>query len=354
VSIAGETNAGKTTLANFLIEAQLLATDVLPNTPCPALVRFGDTACVQEHRVSGEAVMHSMADLHRLRQAGARLIEVFLPSAVLRTMEILDWPGLRSGQLPEEQRQLWDTADVVLWCTVGTQAWKASEEATWRALSVPPARALLVVTNRDLISPAHAGDVLGRLDRETSGLFSATAAIATPLAISARNPRGQITDEHDWKATGAQDFMKKLMERIHSALVSRAPSAPVPAHAANGVIPARPPKAAAIAAPAFTTAKTQILAELSDEHDTARQSAIILSGLKFYLEDKLHPWLMENSTVRDDVDAATALFPRTPEDIETVLAPQPGTSPITPAAIVNQIEAELNEAFQRSHPRPER
>ena len=78
--------------------------------------------------------------------AGIEYIELGLPSALLRSVEIVDFPA---GRMDVAGLGM----DAAIWTTVATQAWRESERARW--LEVPPAvraRSLLAVTFCDLIA----------------------------------------------------------------------------------------------------------------------------------------------------------------------------------------------------------
>ena len=226
IVLTGEVNSGKTTLANFLLQAELLAVDIVPNTLCPTLLRFGDTAHLRVHRADGAVALRSLADLHRVGSERVQFIEVYLPSAVLRAIEILDLPGFVSLADAEAKRQWVAAADVQIWCTAATQAWKASEQAKWQSLGCPRNGALLVLTYRDLLPRQQLGEVGERMSRETQRFFSQWTAISTSQAIAARNPRGEIVREDLWRSTGVEDFIKKLKDLLHGAMTRGGVSLP--------------------------------------------------------------------------------------------------------------------------------
>ncbi len=241
VVLAGEANSGKTTLVNFLLQAQLLIADIVPNTPCPTLLRFGETAHLRVYGPDGAAAVRSIADLHRLGRERVDFVEVYLPSTVLRKMEILDLPGFASKADAEAKRHWVSAADIPIWCTPATQAWKASEQAMWLALAPPKNLSFLVLTHRDLLSDKQLSEVAERMSRETQRYFSHWTAIATAEAIAARNPRGQIVRKDIWPSTGVEDFMKKLMDLLQSVMTQRQdPQPPSRGNAVGSADPGMP------------------------------------------------------------------------------------------------------------------
>src|SRR5262249_22220254 len=155
---------------------------IVPNTMCPTLLRFGETAQVRVYRNDGSSIVRSIAELHRAGQRGAQALEVLLPSAVLRRMEILDLPGFRSLEEAAGNFQWGAGADIYLWCTLATQAWKASEQAIWKSLALPKEFSCLVLTHRDLLSKDQLGDVTGRIEQESHRYFRYWTAVSTPAA----------------------------------------------------------------------------------------------------------------------------------------------------------------------------
>lgn len=342
VVLAGEANSGKTTLANFLLQAQLLIADIVPNTPCPTLLRFGETAHLRVHRTDGSEALRSLADLHRAGREQAHFIEVYLPSAVLRTMEILDLPGFASRAQAEAQSHWVTAADIQIWCTVATQAWKASEQAMWLSLAAPRNFSFLAVTHRDLLSASQLSDVSSRMSRETQRFFSHWTAIATPEAIAARNPRGQIVRKDVWTSTGVEEFMKNLMHLLQGVMMGR-PDAPTPR---GNTVPAAnsPPSQHPLAS--FAQVRRRILHAL-DRQQTAQDAATMMAEeLGAYSRTILMPWIAANGA-SSEAARIEGFIPGSDTEIMEYLTPPAGHSPpATPVKILKQIEAELTEALQ--------
>jgi hypothetical protein len=79
---------------------------------------------------------------------------VGLPSALLRSVEILDFPGSANVLLPAaSQDHAGYGMDGAIWTTVATQAWRESERAHWLALpKTIRSRSVLAVTFCDVIA----------------------------------------------------------------------------------------------------------------------------------------------------------------------------------------------------------
>ena len=163
IAILGETNSGKSSLANLLAGIWALPTHPVETTRLPGLLKYAPALSVTAVRGNGERIeiplggnIAEAVDAHRYDgglsrdgsggPAGIEYIELGLPSALLRSVEIVDFPA---GRMDVAGLGM----DAAIWTTVATQAWRESERARW--LEVPPAvraRSLLAVTFCDLIA----------------------------------------------------------------------------------------------------------------------------------------------------------------------------------------------------------
>jgi energy-coupling factor transporter ATP-binding protein EcfA2 len=196
VAITGEFNSGKSSLANLMVGIDSLPTAVVSNSRIPTLLYYAERPeifAVLSHSVR----MPIRADRPMQANSAVRL-EVGLPSARLKTAQIIDLPGLADPQFDDGAAELAPhNVDAVLWCTIATQAWKESERLAWRRISTRlRRRGVLVVTHRDLLRDRQdEAKVLLRL-HDTAGpefqdiVMLSTLAGAEPALI------GLPDDEH--------------------------------------------------------------------------------------------------------------------------------------------------------------
>jgi hypothetical protein len=220
VAIVGEFNSGKSSLANLLARTESLPTAVVSNTRFPTLLHYSDEPEIWAVDRRGKR-QWLRADQRTLPASIFRL-EVGLPTRRLRTVQILDLPGLADPRLGSAV----DIADHgvhgVLWCTMSTQAWKESERIAWAGL---PARlracALLVSTHADLLQGPHDADKLSqRLRSEGAGLFQDIVLVSTLDALKLLRGRQQGRAEDAWKATGAE-ALEGALQQLFSSLRDR-------------------------------------------------------------------------------------------------------------------------------------
>ncbi len=192
IGILGESNSGKSSLANLLVGVSTLPALPVANTRLPTLLMYARAPFVVGLYETGERVALSASE--RYPQGILKRLEVGLPSNLLRSVEILDFPGAANVLLPISRQ---DPAaygiDAAIWTTAATQAWRESERAHW--LELPRAirsRGLLAVTFCDMI----AGDqdlkrLRARLENSASPHFRGISFVAPgeedPAAAASRN-----------------------------------------------------------------------------------------------------------------------------------------------------------------------
>lgn len=342
VVLAGETNSGKTTLANLLLQDQLLAVDIVPNTACPTLLRFGETPHLRAHQADGSAGIRPLADLHDIDGEKPRFLEIYLPSDVLRKIEILDLPGFLSHADAEAKSRLVRTADIQIWCTPATQAWKASEQAMWLSFTAPPKSSFLVLTHRELLSDKQFDDVAERMSRETMRFFSCWTAIA------ARNPSGRLIGQDVRPLAGVEDFMRKLGDLLQNVVTERRGM-----DQGIEVLPSRRPTAdsakSSLPHPlsSFVQFRQRILNALTREKTVEGSAAILAGALETYVTEVLKPWMTLKRFSTHEASRLEKLIPASEVEILQYLSPlSPDPSIRISERILDQIEAELTEMLE--------
>jgi 50S ribosome-binding GTPase len=231
IAVIGEFNSGKSTLTNLLIRLESLPTAVISNTCIPTLLFHAPEPKIfavyhdrrrEQLRASSRALSQ---DIYRL--------EVGLPSERLRTVQILDLPGLADARFDGSIDDIAaHAADVALWCTVSTQAWKESERVAWDEIPARlRSRGLLVATHCDLLrNPADLDKLLCRLRDEAGSSFREILPISTVEALAVARQDHAGAAGAIWKASGAEALETAFdallqsvrMERLDAALKATA------------------------------------------------------------------------------------------------------------------------------------
>jgi hypothetical protein len=199
----GEINSGKSSLANLLAGVDSLPTAIISNTLIPTLLYYAaDPEIWIEYESGGRERLSG--DFSLPRRPIFR-IDVGLPSRRLRTVQILDLPGIID---PITGNVVMDVAahnvDAAIWCTMSTQAWKESERTAWEMM--PPrigARGLLVATHCDLLHNPHDREkLLMRLRAQAGASFRGILLLSTLEALEATAGNRKGVAAGVWSASG--------------------------------------------------------------------------------------------------------------------------------------------------------
>lgn len=217
VALMGEFSAGKSTLLNFLIEADLLPTRVTATELPPIWFSHGRDG---SHWVDQDGARHPIAaaDLNKVPIA-ARYARIYIEAEILEACDVIDTPGISDPNLAAESWQVAaGFANMVLWCTTATQAWRETERSTW--LSMPERlrqNSLLIVTRSDKLTTAVDRDkVARRLQREAGGLFSDIVFISSMDAVKAKIQLEAGAETTLWADSGAEKLLDALAMRFES------------------------------------------------------------------------------------------------------------------------------------------
>jgi hypothetical protein len=226
LAVLGEINAGKSSLANLLAGIESLPTAVVSNTTIPTLLYWAREPEVfiayhngRRDRLKGE---------HGQPQRSIFRIEVGLPSARLRALQVLDLPGLsdaRSGG-PEVDLAM-HRVDAAIWCTMSTQAWKESERVAWSMLPTRlHRRGILVSTHCDLLhEPADRHKLLARLREDVGTSFRSILLVSTTEALRVMGGDRQGLAGATWLASGAETLGGELASLLSELRDERAAAA---------------------------------------------------------------------------------------------------------------------------------
>ena len=193
IVVVGEFNSGKTSLVNALVGAPLLTPSFITHTAYPTVLGFAARHSLSAEIANRKRVPTAWDCLDGPSQENIRRLHVGAPLERLKSMRVIDTPGLGFGDEGGDRRalQVCRNADTVIWCTPAMQAWKASEERAW--LTLPRRireRGILAVTFEDAIgSDSDANRLLARL-RSEAGQYFREIAMASGLHALTRAETG--------------------------------------------------------------------------------------------------------------------------------------------------------------------
>ncbi|MEQ8823480.1 MAG: dynamin family protein [Filomicrobium sp.] len=204
ILVAGESNSGKTSVANLLAGLDALPSAVVANTSVPVRLRHGKEPAVMARTADG-AVSLSLASnddaLPRFLHSGMQSIEIEWPTMLGNNFELLDTPPWPISP------QLIRDADILLWCSVAPRPWTESERQAIAGLPLRlRERSILVVTHKDALPMSDQAKVMDRYREHAQELVSAIVMIDST--------------EHKSKATfdDLEPFVEELSKSLSAEL----------------------------------------------------------------------------------------------------------------------------------------
>lgn len=224
VAVVGEFSAGKSSFVNALAQGDVAAVGVTPTTATLNLLRFGpdgarvvfvDGRTLALPRESVVPFLTSLSDSNPaatgVTAAGIRQVEIFAPLPLLRTIEILDTPGLNSVR-PEHEalaREALVEADALIWVFSAHQAAKASERDALALAHEAGQRVLAILNKAEAIDDAELPTLVAEVKRALGD------RIAALVPFSARRAR---------RDGAAGDERARVLAAIDEVIVAHAPA----------------------------------------------------------------------------------------------------------------------------------
>lgn len=242
IALMGEFSAGKSTLANLMLDSSPLPVQVIATRLPPVQITFGTNP---PYRLDRDGKKHAidLADLSSVPLDDTSLIHIFRQDSVLEHCDLIDMPGISDPNMPSDSwEQALPKAHAVIWCTHATQAWRQSEAAVWAKVSSDiRARSLLLVTRIDkIIDQGDKLRVMKRVKKETEGLFNR----ALPISLTDAQAAGE--DKKAWVSSGADAFASvffELVAQLNAELQGEAfvpaPLPEIPAPTIEKIVPRR-------------------------------------------------------------------------------------------------------------------
>jgi GTP-binding protein EngB required for normal cell division/Flp pilus assembly protein TadD len=212
LAILGEFNAGKSTLVNAFVGADVAPTGILPTTATLNVLRGGAERRVRVVRKDGTTREGSYAELKQMlaeaEGEGVDHVEIMLPSELLERVWILDTPG-SNAPLPEHEALAAEAlrrADAALWIFDAGQAGKASEGKILQAIRASRRHVVAAVNKVDRLAEGQLEQVRESLKRELPELGAPVVALSARRALKAR----LASDEEGWQASGFPGLLERL------------------------------------------------------------------------------------------------------------------------------------------------
>ncbi|MBN8616120.1 MAG: dynamin family protein, partial [Deltaproteobacteria bacterium] len=222
LAILGEFNAGKSTLVNAFLGADVAPTGILPTTATLNVLRGGAERLVRVVRKDGTTREGEHAALRGLlaeaEEEGAIVdrVEITLPSELLERVWILDTPGSNAPN-PEHEalaQEALRRADVALWVFDAGQAGKATEGKILAGIRASKREVIAALNKVDRLKPEELTRVMDTLVTSMPELGGLPVPLSARAALKARLAA-------DDAAYGASGF-PALLERLERDVFARA------------------------------------------------------------------------------------------------------------------------------------
>ncbi|MEP6068301.1 MAG: hypothetical protein ABJ246_20875 [Paracoccaceae bacterium] len=212
IALMGEFSAGKSTLANLLLEQNASPVQVTATQLPPVWYSQG---LPNAERVC-QSGMHEplpLKDWSQVQPENTEMVSVTSEADFLGACDLIDMPGTSDPNMaPDIWERFLPKVDCVIWCTPANQAWRQSEAALWEM--VPPKlwdNSLLLLTRMDkMLTDRDRSRVLLRVRREADSLFRDVLPIALQDAIAA------CDDQDALQKTGATPLLNRIGDVLES------------------------------------------------------------------------------------------------------------------------------------------
>lgn len=210
LTLLGAPQSGKSTLANLLLAAPVMAPDL--RMPTVQIV-WGEVAACSCTLSDGSTRRFDHADMTAIAALAPALVTLELPLPALRKISILELASPTTA--PEMQRALnWAAGrtDIAIWCT---QRFGAAEQAIWASAPEPMRQhAFAVLTKADTLGDGLTGTLTDLRDRaKVDDLFRHVLPVATHAAIAARRADGSI-DRDQLTRSGGRALIAAILREV--------------------------------------------------------------------------------------------------------------------------------------------
>lgn len=218
LAILGEFNAGKSTFLNALLGEDVAPTGILPTTAALHWLSWAADpfARIVLRGAPDRIVAH--AELKRaLRELPSEKVERVLlhaPIELLRRIELLDTPGLNSGDVShtEAAEKAFEEAHLAIWLLDATQPLKESERAVLSKVAGADLSVWVLLNKRDRLSEEQAGLALAHVREGLEG--AGLRSYAEPLMLSAKEALSGRLGDKSALAKSGWDKVERALEEI--------------------------------------------------------------------------------------------------------------------------------------------
>ena len=194
LAVVGEFNTGKSTFINALIGEPVAPMGIEPVTATINIFRYGaekKARVIYEDSIE-EADINDLAnyiDERRIEKklaAAIKYVEIFYPAEILKSVNIIDTPGLNAPLIEHEvlTKDFLRDSDAILWLFDVQSAGKMTEKKSLEFISGFSRKTLAIVNKIDTVNETETLEVISALHDEFKSLIDNICPVSAKQALN--------------------------------------------------------------------------------------------------------------------------------------------------------------------------
>ncbi len=194
LAVVGEFNTGKSTFINALIGEPVAPMGIEPVTAAINIFRYGaekKARVIYEDGVE-EIDINSLANyiderrLQKNNDAAIKFVEIFYPAEILKSVNIIDTPGLNAPVAGHEvlTKDFLRDSDAILWIFDVQSAGKMTEKKSLEFISGFSRKTLAIVNKIDTVNESETLEVITALSDEFKSLIDNICPVSAKQALN--------------------------------------------------------------------------------------------------------------------------------------------------------------------------
>ncbi len=198
IAIVGQFSSGKSTFLNALLSKDILPTGITPVTSKVTYINYGERYEMKVTYLSGKEVflpineMESYLDQRKSTIKDIKYLTLYAPLELLRTISLVDTPGLNSQSHSDTQTTHKVLKDVggIIWLSLIDNAGKHSEAVTLEHyMKAFKEKTICLLNQKDKYTPEQIAQTKAYVEEKFNHYFVQVTPISAKLALEGRANR---------------------------------------------------------------------------------------------------------------------------------------------------------------------
>lgn len=215
IAIVGQFSSGKSTFLNALLSKDILPTGITPVTSKVTYINYGERYEMKVTYLSGKEIflpiqeMESYLDQRKSTIQDIKYLTLYAPLELLKTISLVDTPGLNSQSQRDTQTTHKVLKDVggIIWLSLIDNAGKHSETITLEQyMKAFKEKTICLLNQKDRYSPEQIAQTKAYVEEKFDHYFVQVTPISAKLALEGRANRKENLLEKE---------KRKFLEVLH-------------------------------------------------------------------------------------------------------------------------------------------